>query len=221
VVGVQLAGRRDAPDSREHLDTADGRIYWANQGGGISYANLEGSGGGDLNTTGASTSSPCGVAIYAGKIYWANGNGSSPTIAYANLNGSGGGNLNTAGASTRNSCGVAIDPVTGRIYWSDGLGDAISYANLDGSGGAVLNTTGASASIPYGVAIDELSGRIYWGDYGNVLRACQMPPGGTRADTTGTSRSAGGPSCRPDMARPGLEPSGRRPRSRHGRQTRY
>lgn len=42
------------------IDPAAGRIYWANFGSSntISYANLNGSGGGDINTMGAITSGP-------------------------------------------------------------------------------------------------------------------------------------------------------------------
>ena len=75
------------------VDPAAGRLYWADTGGTISYANLDGSGGGDLDITGATPDAPYGVTIdpAAGRIYWANlGNN---TIAYANLDGSGGGGL--------------------------------------------------------------------------------------------------------------------------------
>ena len=46
-----------------------GRIYWANVGGSnlaagrLSFANLDGSGGGDLNTSGATVIQPLGVAV--------------------------------------------------------------------------------------------------------------------------------------------------------------
>jgi hypothetical protein len=46
---------------------AANRLYWSNQGAppgpGISFANLNGSGGGNLNTKGATTDSAVGVAI--------------------------------------------------------------------------------------------------------------------------------------------------------------
>ena len=69
-------------------------------GSTISYANLDGSGGDDLDTTGATVSGPYGVAIdpAAGRIYWANGD--QHTISYAKLDGSGGGgDLNISGAT--------------------------------------------------------------------------------------------------------------------------
>src|SRR3954471_10178866 len=77
------------------------RIYWGNGGNDtISYANLDGTGGGgQLDLTGATPAGPRGVAIdaAAGRIYWANQN--NATISYANLDGTGhGGELNTTGA---------------------------------------------------------------------------------------------------------------------------
>ena len=88
---------------------AKNRIYWANvryfgteldgTPGTISYANLDGTGGGDdLDTTGATVVGPRGLALdpAENRIYWANpGKG---TIAFANLDGTGdGGELEIAG----------------------------------------------------------------------------------------------------------------------------
>jgi hypothetical protein len=131
------------------VDHATGRIYWANiVTNEISYANLDGSGGGGaLSTSGASVSGPDGVAIdpVTARIYWSNNSGAFP-VSYANLDGSGGGNLNVAGGNTTSMRGVAIDPGARRIYWAEEESPgSISYANLDGSGGAVLPTAGGSS----------------------------------------------------------------------------
>src|SRR4051812_2842902 len=122
------------------------RAYWGNDNDTISYANLDGSGGGgQLNLAGATPSSPRGVAIdlAAGRICWSDqGNA---TISYANLDGSaGGGELNLAGAPISKPHGVAVAPTAGRIYWADDVGNPISYANLDGSGGGQLDASGAT-----------------------------------------------------------------------------
>jgi DNA-binding beta-propeller fold protein YncE len=140
------------------------RLYWGNGGNNtISYANLDGSGGGgQLNLSGATPSGPRGVAIdaVAGRIYWANQ--ANDTISYANLDGSGGGGqLNIAGTLPNKPHGLAIDPPAGRIYWVND-NDTISYANLDGSGGAQLDVSGATPDAPYGATIDPAGGRIYW-----------------------------------------------------------
>ncbi|HEX5525631.1 MAG TPA: hypothetical protein VFX44_00370 [Solirubrobacterales bacterium] len=138
-------------------------IYWANYSGGtISFANLAGGGGGNLDTTGASAAEANGVAIdaAAGKIYWITAPGGK--VFFANLSGGGGGELNTTGATTEFPVGLAIDPAAGRVYWASGGGNKIAYANLNGSGGGDLDTTGATVEDPLGVTIDHASGRIYW-----------------------------------------------------------
>jgi hypothetical protein len=81
------------------IDAAAGRVYWGSYDGDtISYANLDGSGGGDLNVTGVTPAEPFGLAIdpVGNRIYWSNeGVGS---IAYASLSTGQGGDLDTTGA---------------------------------------------------------------------------------------------------------------------------
>src|SRR5688500_4872290 len=109
------------------------RAYWANGNDTISYANLDGSGGGgQLNLSGATPSGPRGVAVdpVAGRIYWANqGN---DTISYANLDGSGGGGqLNPGTAPIVHPPGEAADPPRARNYWAHDGGNPLAYAHLD------------------------------------------------------------------------------------------
>ena len=129
----------------------------------ISFVNLDGSGGGDLATGGATVYGPDGLALdpAAGRIYWANVGAGANKISFANLNGSGGGDLTITGATVSQPIGVAVDPEAGRIYWSSFV-DKISFANLDGSGGGDLTTTGAAVSDPQGVVLDPAARRIYW-----------------------------------------------------------
>jgi DNA-binding beta-propeller fold protein YncE len=137
------------------IDPATGKIYWASTSGKISFADLNGSGGGDLNTTGATVSTPVGVAIDPanGKIYWANATDNTHPISFAKLNNTGGGgDLKVTGATPSNANGVAIDPKGGKIYWGNynaGMpGGTISFANLnDTGGGGELDTTGASNPV--------------------------------------------------------------------------
>lgn len=149
------------------LDPAHGRIYWANGSGKISFANLDGSGGGGtLNTGGATITDPVGLALdpIAGRVYWANEEDDFNAIGYANLDGSGGGNLNTAGATLDEPAGVAVDPAAGRIYWTnDGPSRAgISFARLDGSGGGDLTLFSSTGSATGAVAVDPLNQRAWW-----------------------------------------------------------
>jgi hypothetical protein len=152
------------------LDPAAGRIYWANwmpsPGGSISWANLDGSGGGQVDTGAATLNFPTGLAVDpgAGRLYWANF-ASSPDgrISWADLDGSGAGDLNTTGATVNQPAGVAIDPVGNSIYWTN-YHNSISRANLDNTGGgADISTTGASlVSRASGIVLHKPSGRLYW-----------------------------------------------------------
>ncbi len=156
--GLVLAASASAADT----------VYWANEvGSTISFANLNGSGGGgNLSTTGAERNSPEGMAIdpATGKIYWSNLDGN--TISWADLDGGGGGILSTSGVTPNAPTGVAVDPADGKIYWANQSGDTISFANLDGSGGGgTLNTTGATKDGPVGVALDPANGKIYWTNF--------------------------------------------------------
>jgi hypothetical protein len=168
------------------------RIFWGNGATDtISYANLDGSGGGgELNLSGATPSEPRGVAIDSttGRIYWANQE--NATISYANLDGSGGGGeLNISGTTPSKPHGLAIDPAVGRIYFAND-NNTISYANLDGSGGDQLDLSGATPSSPYGTAIDPATGRIYWANrVTNTISYANLDGsgGGGELNTDGTT----------------------------------
>gem|GEM_PF-504885 len=161
-----------------------GRVYWANNTANtISYADLDGSGGGDLDTGAATVESPSGVVIdpAAGRIYWAN---TSSGISYANLDGTGGGDLDTGAARTEFTIGLGIDPAGGRVYWPNVFASKISYGDLDGSGGGDLDTGGVAVEGPVGMAVDPAAGRVYWGSLlGGIFYASLDGTGGGRLDT--------------------------------------
>ncbi len=167
------------------------RVYFGSSG--ISYVGLDGTGGGQLKTPGASTETPHGTAIdpAAGRIYWASGAAGQSKISVANLDGSGGTDLAITGAPLNWPYGVALDLGAGRIYWANYQGPAserIGYANLDGSGGGFLNTAGATANNPKGIAIDPLAGRIYWSnENGKISYANLDGSGGADITTTGAT----------------------------------
>jgi len=118
------------------------RIYFSNfTANQIAWANLNGSGGETVDTTGATVKGPMGLTIDPahGRIYWANwANHSGTTISYANLDGSGGHDLITDIGSDPSAVGpegTAIDPATRKIYWSDfGGNKLIQFANSNGTG---------------------------------------------------------------------------------------
>ena len=128
----------------------------------ISYANLDGSGAGDLHITGVPVNHPGGIALdpAADRIYWANSPGSK--ISYAKLDGSGGHDLPITGVPVMVPSGIALDPAAGKIYWANAFGATISYANLDGSGAGNIAPGQATVHLPQGVAVDPGAGRIYW-----------------------------------------------------------
>jgi hypothetical protein len=158
------------------IDPTTETIYWANNEGGtegtgaISYAKLDGSAAGDLNTTGATVKRPGQVALdlAGGRIYWSNYENDS--ISFAKLdNSGGGGNLDLTGATTpTNISGLSINPAVGQIYWVDSETKKVSHANLTGGGGGDFDYGTAPFSEGYGMAFDPTSGKIYWGNYKNA-----------------------------------------------------
>ncbi len=177
-----------------------GGVFWANyEIDSISLANFDGSGGGDLVTSGATVDAPQGVAIdaAAGKIWWANCAG---PISYANLDGTGGGgDLDTSGATVDCPQGLAIDPAGEKIWWTNSgdyvtCGGSISFAALDGSGGGDLDTSGATVDCPTGLAIDPAGGKIWWTNTGelsdcsgSISFAALDGSGGGDLDTSGAT----------------------------------
>jgi hypothetical protein len=170
---------------------ASERLLWGNENvSSISFANLDGSGGGNLTSN---TEFVTGLAIDSAtaRLYYTNETGS---INFLNLNGGGGGTLNTGSATVEIPDGLAIDPALRKIFWANNVGAGpISFANLDGSGGGDLNTNGATIDDPAGVTVDTATGRVYWANYiGDTISFAN-------ADNSG----GGG-----DLQTPGVSPSG-------------
>jgi DNA-binding beta-propeller fold protein YncE len=175
--------------------SAGDRVYWANRDSAsttrISFAELDGSAGGDLSTTGATTGQPRGAAldVAAGRVYWTNPTGDR--VSFARMDGSGGGDINTSGATVNRPNVAAVYPATGKIYWANEDGDRISFARLDGTGGGGnLTTTGATVNVPIGPAVDPGAGRIYWGNANpeNKISYAKLDgSGGANLNTTGAT----------------------------------
>ncbi|HKT83309.1 MAG TPA: hypothetical protein VJQ84_05675 [Solirubrobacterales bacterium] len=142
--------------------SAKNMLIWGNAGADtLSYANLDGSGGGDLGLGGATVEEPMGVAVdlAAGRIYWIED--PADAIRFGNLDGSGSvGTLSIAGTELSGGQGLSLDKAAGRIYWDSD--EKIWFANLDGSGGGEIPAGGATLVGPQGVAPDPANGRIYW-----------------------------------------------------------
>ncbi len=145
-------------------------IYWDNYSGNtVSFAGIDGNGGGLLNMAGVTLDSPEGMAYdsVTNRLFVASSNGGpgdNGQILFINLDGSGAGVLNTAGAPVDAPEGVAVDPATRMIYWTntDGDPESIGWARLDGTGGGPLNTSGGPVEDIYKIALDPVGGRVYW-----------------------------------------------------------
>jgi hypothetical protein len=157
------------------IDPATRRIYWANSESGgsalpdtISYANLNGSGGADLNTTGATVSEPFSVAIdpAGGRLYWTNDFDTTDSISYANLDGSGGDDLDTDVTTEDSPIGLAIDGAAHRIYWGNSATESIGSASLAGGEGGGFKLAGID---PEGLALDAAANRVYWASHSEKL----------------------------------------------------
>jgi DNA-binding beta-propeller fold protein YncE len=182
----------DDPDNETFgiaIDAAAGRLYYAEDSGNrIAFADLDGSGGGPVKTTGATVTNPEGIALDTATrtVYWSGAN----KISYAKLDGSAAGDLDTGVAPIVNPEGIAIDPAGNRVYWANNSANTIAYANLDGTGGGgTVNTTGATTDYPEGLALDVAGGRVYWAnDQGGKISFANLDgSGGGDIDTSGAS----------------------------------
>ena len=131
-------------------------VYWTTFDS-VGRANLDGTAANqNFMLFDASSDIPCGVALDAGHVYWANSLG---TIGRANLDGTGANpNFVQVGNADRDNftCGVAVD--SAHLYWAhfalnppDAIGDGIGRANLDGTG---ANPAFITTPEPRGVAVD-------------------------------------------------------------------
>lgn len=155
------------------IDPATRTIYWANDEGegSIAWANLDGSAGGVLNTTGTTVNSPCcriAVDPAGGRLYWINTGPNPNTINFANLNNTGGGGeLNLTGSTVEpGGEGLVVDSAAGRVYFLGGEKE-IGYANLNGSGGGDVSSGSGVVNGTWGLALDPSIGRLYWGNERN------------------------------------------------------
>jgi hypothetical protein len=147
-------------------------LYWTNYDPvppSIGTSNIDGSGGGPINSTGAQLEDPEGTALdtLGNRLYIASvgTTGKVGSISFVNLDGSGGGVFSAPGAPVNSPEGLTIDPATRTIYWLNTKTPySLAWAKLDGSVGGVLNTTGAKLEGAYRLAIDTAGGRIYWGN---------------------------------------------------------
>lgn len=147
------------------LDVAAGKIYWVDDAGNVSRANLDGSSLeiGILNVADASWRALAldiennKMYIYeanAEDLYVANLDGSDPQIIISGIYG----------------YAIAVDTVKDKIYFDDQNEELLKVANLDGSN---IQTVDDTATRIYGMQIDYDENKLYWSgrDTGELYRA--------------------------------------------------
>jgi hypothetical protein len=161
------------------VDPVNARIYWSNLAADkISYARLDGSSAGDIDTSGAVVDGPDGIAIAprSGRVYWANREGSS--IGYAGLDGGGGGAANLNQFVSK-PIGLATDGEA--VYWAANGFERVEAGNFAGCCTVPLETAGATQSgVAFPVILDSprLNAivKVEGGHAPGSVLGCSAPP---------------------------------------------
>lgn len=147
------------------LDVDGGKIYWVDDDGNVSKANLDGSSPeiGFFNVPGAlwraialdvENNRMYVYEVNVEEIYSVNLDGTDPQVIIT-------GNYGYA---------LMVDTVNDRIYFDDQNDELLKVANLDGSN---IQTVDSNGTRIYGMDIDTDEGKIYWSgrDSGALYRA--------------------------------------------------
>lgn len=160
------------------VDPVKARIYWSNLAADkISYARLDGSSAGDIDTSGAVVNGPDGIAIAprAGRVYWANREGNS--IGYAGIDGGGG--MTNLNQFVSKPIGLATDGEA--IYWASNGFERVEAGNFAGCCTVPLETAGATQSgvaFPVILETPRLNAivKVEGGHAPGSVLGCSAPP---------------------------------------------
>ncbi|MDQ3726405.1 MAG: PKD domain-containing protein [Actinomycetota bacterium] len=177
-------------------------IYWNNYGDNpdtIGFANIDGSGGGELNLSGIALEGPEGMAYdsVTNRLFVAaDSSGTDGQIIAVNADGSGASVFTAPGAPVNEPEGITLDPATRTVYWINTKtgSESLAWALLDGSAGGVINSAGASLQSSYRLALDPIAGRLYWGTNaggGAIQFANLNGTGGGTLDISGAPAPSG------------------------------
>lgn len=142
---------------------AQDRIYWTENGAadnGLSYAALDGTGGGALVLPTANTHAYDGLTVdsAAGRFYWSDQN----TIESMAFDGTDQRLFDSGGVSTGNAHQLTIDPEGRRLIWlRPSSTGRVEIARLDGTGGGPLTVPGMTIPVSQGLVFDPPSQRVY------------------------------------------------------------
>lgn len=171
------------------LDVSGGKMYWANFGGSICRANLDGSGG-EILASGESANGATGIALdlVRGKLYWTNAGNN--TLYRANLDGSSPENITpTTGLNNPQSLSLELfdifpprvqsitrvdpnptftDSVTFTVTFSElvtgvKLSDFVTHTTGDLSGVSVTGLSGSGTTYTVTVSTGSASGTLQLG----------------------------------------------------------
>jgi hypothetical protein len=158
-VAVLLAALALAPAAH-----AQDRVYWTEVGGGstgLSFAALDGSGGGALVLPTPKTFAYDGLTVdtAGGRFYWSDEN----VIESFAFDGTGQRAFESGGVDTSKSRELTIDPEGRRLVWLRETTTArIEVARLDGSGGGPLMVPGMTIPVTDGLVFDPPTQRVYF-----------------------------------------------------------
>jgi|AntDeeMinimDraft_5_1070356.scaffolds.fasta_scaffold00437_13 plastocyanin len=147
------------------LDEVNSKVYWVDDDGNVSRANLDGSSPeiGILNLDVAlwraialdvENNKMYAYEVNEENLYVANLDGSNPEILISGVYG----------------YAVMVDTVNDKIYFDDQNGAVFNVANLDGSN---IQTIDSNGTRIYGIQIDNENNKLYWSgrDSGELYRA--------------------------------------------------
>jgi hypothetical protein len=143
---------------------AQDRVYWTEVGGsanGLSFAALDGSGGGSLAFSVPKSFAFNGLTVdtAGGRFYWSAEN-KIESIAF---DGSGQRDFDSGGVLTAATRSLSIDPAGPRLIWArESTSAPIEIARLGGGGGGPLTAPGMTIPFTTGAVFDPPSQRVYF-----------------------------------------------------------
>jgi len=139
------------------IDSKNGKIYWGDDNGNVTYSNLDGSGKKNILTIDGGGIRAVSLDLTHNKLYFYDVMNNN--LYKANLDGTG----STVILNGYYGYGIAVDEVNSKIYFDAQTDDesvsALYMANLDGTSPTLIDDT---QSRIYGIAVDNENSKIYW-----------------------------------------------------------